>query len=198
MRRHFATISINNGAGRNPGEELGSKSAFELLLFGTRLLQQDSGGESHQRRQQPLHAPRLDRLEIGQSLNRINDAYCDRCQKASHSGEERDERGHGKAKPFLDVVEFKDLEKLQGVHPAMPDRRFDPWLTGSPAIVAKSGADHKLGLAAITNLDHGRDGNLGLGNRRTPKLLRCVVDNLGHVDLPKPVNRKPVTKIEAR
>jgi hypothetical protein len=137
-------------------------------------------------------------LEIGQSLNRINDAYRDRCQKASHSGEERDERGHRKAKPLLDVMEFKDVEKLQGAHPAMPDRRFDPWLTGSSAIMAKSGADHELGPAAIANLDHGWNRNLGLGNRRTPKLLRCVVDNLGHVDLPKPVKRKPVTKIEAR
>jgi len=80
----------------------------------------------------------------------------------------------------------------------MSDRRFDPWLTGSTAIMAKSGADHKLSLAAIANLDHRWDRNLGLGNRRTPEFLRCVVDNLGHVDLPKPFNRKPVTKIEAR
>src|SRR5580704_9008068 len=153
MRRHFAAISISNVAGRNPGKGVRSKPAFELLFFGTRLLQQDSSSESHQRRQQPWHAPRLDSLEIGQSLNRVNDAYRDRCQKASHSGEERDERGHRKAKPFLHVVEFKDVEKLQGAHPAMPDRRFDPWLAGSPAIVAKSGADHELGLAAIANFD---------------------------------------------
>ena len=64
--------------------------------------------------------------------------------------------------------------------------------------MAESRPDHELGLAAIANFDHRRDRNLGLSNRRTPKLLRCVVDNLGHVDLPKPVNRKPVTKIEAR
>jgi hypothetical protein len=140
----------------------------------------------------------LNSLKISQRLDRINDAYRDCCQKASHSSEERDERGHGKAKPFLHVVEFKDLEKLQGAHPAMPDRRFDPWLTGSPAIMAKSGANHELGLAAIANLNHGWDRNFGLGNRRTPKLLRCVVDNLGHVDLPTPANRKPVTKIETR
>ena len=137
-------------------------------------------------------------MKVSQRLNRVNDAYRNRCQKASYSGEERDERGHGKAKPFLHVVEFKDMEKLQCVHPAMPDRRFDPWLTGSSAIVAKSGADHELGPAAITNLDHRWDRNLGLGNRRTPEFLRCVVDNLGHVVLPKPANRKPVTKIEAR
>src|SRR5258708_6195992 len=63
--------------------------------------------------------------------------------------------------------------------------------------MTKSGTDHKLGLTAITNLNHGRDGGLGLGNRRTPEFLRCVIDNLRHVNSPSPFNRKPVTKAEA-
>jgi hypothetical protein len=50
--------------------------------------------------------------------------------------------------------------------------------------MAKFGADHEFSMAAIANLDHGWNRSLGLGNRRTPEFLRCVVDNLGHVISP--------------
>jgi hypothetical protein len=51
--------------------------------------------------------------------------------------------------------------------------------------MTKLGSDHEFGLTTVANLDHGRDDGLGWGNRRTPELLRCVINNLRHVDFPK-------------
>ena len=166
---------------KNFGE--GSTLGLALLFLGASLLEQYAGDESGESRQQPLNPPGLNRLKICQVLHRVNGAHSDRRQKATQSCEEGNEGSHRKAKPFLHILELQDTKQAYRPRPSGVGADFRS--TFSSAAMAKSCADHEFRLAAIANLNHSRNGGLGLGWRRTPELLPCVVDNLRHMDIPE-------------
>ena len=78
------------------------------------------------------------------------------------------------------TADFKNVSVSQGTRRLTAERARATGLRlkSSPGAMAISCTNHEFGLAAVANLDHGRNGGLGWGNRRTPELLRRVIDDL--------------------